>query len=122
MDTVFTSVAETVTNYAKQIAYNAAEELLSDMYHMKGGAKYEFAPHRGYMAFEMNLPTSHNSLIEVFDFKSYPEYKKMLDLKNSLKNDYYEDFCIWDFYYKFMKYFSLGYWLPAFTGKKWSFF
>lgn len=110
------SALESAKSYAKQVFYNAAEELLSDMYELRGGAKYEMALHRGYMAIEISLPAPRNNLIEVLDFTSYPEYQKLSNLKNSLSSEFYEDFCIWDYYYKFLKYFSPGYWLPTFTG------
>ncbi|KFM65445.1 Apolipophorin, partial [Stegodyphus mimosarum] len=115
MDTLVNTASDAISNYAKTLALQTAQDLLSEFYHMKGGAKYDFAPERGYMAIEFNLPTTRNSLIEVFDFKSYPEYQKMMNVKNSLAVDFYEDFCIWDFYYKFMKYFTPSYWLPSFT-------
>lgn len=118
LDVVVDSAVESVTNYAKEIFFNAVEELLSDIYELKGGAKYEFAPHRGYVAIEFNLPTSRNSLVEILDFESYPEYKKISNLKDTLSTEFYEDFCIWDYYYKILKYFSPGYWLPTFTGNK----
>ncbi|GBN12728.1 Apolipophorin [Araneus ventricosus] len=114
LDVVVAHAADTASNYLKTMALNAAQDYLSEFYQTKAGAKYDFEPQRGHIALELTLPVARNSLLEVFDYKSYPEYKQVMNI-NSMAMDYYEDFCIWDFYYKFMKYFTPSYWVPSFT-------
>ncbi|CAL1268821.1 unnamed protein product [Larinioides sclopetarius] len=115
MDVVVAHAADTASNYMKTVALNAAQDYLSEFYQTKAGAKYDFEPQRGHIALELTLPVARNTLLEVFDYKSYPEYKQVMNI-NSMAMDYYEDFCTCDFYYKFMKYFTPSYWVPSFTG------
>ncbi|GFT71844.1 vitellogenin [Nephila pilipes] len=115
MDVAVSHAADSASNYLKTMAFNSAQDYLSEFYQTKAGAKYDFEPQRGHIALELTLPVERNSLLEVFDYESYPEYKKLVNV-NSLAVEYYEDFCIWDFYYKFMKYFTPSYWVPSFSG------
>ncbi|GFQ98349.1 vitellogenin [Trichonephila clavata] len=115
MDVAVSHAADSASNYLKTLAYNSAQEYLSEFYQTKAGAKYNFEPKRGHIALELTLPAERNSLLEVFDYESYPEYKKLMNV-NSLALEYYDDFCIWDLYYKFVKYFTPSYWMPSFSG------
>ncbi|XP_042895388.1 uncharacterized protein [Parasteatoda tepidariorum] len=113
LDYAVSALAETTADYLKSVAMNSAHEFLADFYRSHAGAKYTFTPERGFISLEFTLPGPRSSLIEVFDFKTYPEYQKMINL-NTVLAEHYEDFCIWDYYYKFTKYFTPSFWLPAF--------
>ncbi|GIY39271.1 apolipophorin [Caerostris extrusa] len=110
MDVVLAHAADAASDYLQKLAFSAAQEYFSEFYQTKAGAKYDFEPERGHIALEVTLPVERESLADLFDYESYPEYKQVMNV-NHMAMEYYEDFCFWDFYYKFMKYFTPSYWL-----------
>ncbi|XP_054710208.1 apolipophorins-like [Uloborus diversus] len=115
LDVAYNAASQSISNYVKTKALSTAQDLFSEFYDLRGGVKYEFQPQRGLVSLELMLPSRRNSLIEVFDFKSYPEFQKAMTMQNTLMAEYYEDFCIWDFYYKIVNYLTPSYWLPSFN-------
>lgn len=94
---------------------NGLSDAVREYSNLRSGMRVEYAPERGVMSAELRLPSSKANLAEALDITSYPEYDKIM----GLKDNYYGVGAnsVWDAYYKYSHYGNPRHWMPPFKGE-----
>lgn len=112
MDTILNSAVVVTYQRIKSLVMNTVQECVDNYANMKTGIKYEFEPHNGRIVVEIPLPSPKTSLKEALDLTTYPEFQKIMEFKELYAAS--EDYCIWDTYYKYKRYFEETFKVPPF--------
>ncbi|CAN8003935.1 unnamed protein product [Ixodes hexagonus] len=94
---------------------NGLSDAVREYSNLRNGMRVEYAPERGVMSAELRLPSSKANLAEALDITSYPEFDKIM----GLKDNYYGAGAnsLWDAYYKYNHYSNPRNWLPPFKAR-----
>lgn len=94
---------------------NGLSDAVREYSNLRSGMRVEYAPERGVMSAELRLPSSKANLAEALDITSYPEYDKIM----GLKDNYYGVGAnsVWDAYYKYSHYGNPRHWMPPFKAR-----
>ncbi|KAK8762358.1 hypothetical protein V5799_026376 [Amblyomma americanum] len=110
--------AATIDMAAKQIQDSIVEgftDAVREYSNLRSGLRYEFAPHRGVISAEVRLPSQKDSLAQAFDVTSYPEFDRLMAVRDS-----YIDVganSMWDAYYQYSRLADTSNWLPPFKAR-----
>ncbi|KAH7986563.1 hypothetical protein HPB49_025907 [Dermacentor silvarum] len=82
---------------------------------LRSGLRYEFAPQRGVILAEVRLPGQKDSLRQALDVTSYPEFDRLV----AVKDRFYDvgTNSMWDAYYQYSRIADPQTWMPPFKAR-----
>ncbi|XP_023229314.1 uncharacterized protein LOC111629660 [Centruroides sculpturatus] len=112
LDVIMNALAESTYQKARALLMNTARGFLNEYTNILKGTKCIFEPHHGKIILEIPLPYPKRNLKEALDYRTYPEFQKLVEFKDTYLSN--EDYCIWDTYYKYKHYLEESLKVPPF--------